>query len=488
MNSAAGIVLGVALCFTTSLWLIRTCSALHLDRPYLGCTSGCEEEALFSVWKVTHGFPAYTSPWLPPFSHSYFGWLFYELYGLWCKFWMRAAGLGDAWLPTIARSLTLLGFFACIGVYYRLIKEGLKDRFSESRTLSLGFAALVFINPLFDWWSFTVRPDIWALVFELAALLAAFRYAESKRPIDFGSVAVATYLAWSFRPTNISILLAVGLWLLLARSWKPLVVLITIMGMMFGLTVLVKGQNFIDNMFVANSVSGQFLVIQAKIIAYSALTKNPLLTLAILVMFALLLQKQTWWKEQKTRMAFLAATTSLILALSFSCKVGAGFNYYYPSSAFVPLFVWMTLGSNKNMMIPKRLFVAFGAMGAAITCILIFLGISGNLVHQSDEKIYQLIRHRTELDEPIFSTHRPLNLPWLLGSGPDSLVFGYAYDQMLKARPESFTQGTLSSLLQQGKIGTVILIPDNSSYQPSPQELAPYRTTRMIYEAIIFQK
>lgn len=488
IRKMAWMLVALALALSGSLWFIRTSSAVNLERPYLGVTSGCEEEALFSVWKVAHGFAAYNSPWLPPFSHSYFGWLFYESYGLWAKIWLKLGGLEYVWLPTVARSLTLLGLFVCIGLFFRLLQHGPKEFLPAPAIYTFGFAALVFINPLFDWWSFTVRPDIWALVFELGALLAAFRYAATQRAVHLAAIGLLAFLAWSFRPTNISILVAVGLWLLLDRRWKPLLSLVVGMALAFAVAIGLLGENFIDSVFLANAVSGEILLGQALRIARSALTKNPLLLLSTVVTVGLLWQSGKWWKKSCFRLAFLAALTSFGVAFFFSAKVGAGFNYYFPPSAMMCLFVWMVLGSGKFPMNWLNLFLGTGAAGVAGACVLILTGVSGNRWHLPDDRIYQLKKLRTEWQEPIFCTDRIMNLPWILGSGPNSMVFGYAYDPMLKARPEKFVAGTLSSFLQEGKFGTVLVFSHNTSFQPEPADMIAYRRTRTADGLEVFEK
>lgn len=485
IRKMAWMLVAVALVLSGSLWFIRTSSAVNLERPYLGVTSGCEEEALFSVWKVAHGFPAYNSPWLPPFSHSYFGWLFYESYGLWAEFWLKVGGLEDVWLPTLARFLTLLGYFAGIGLFFRLVREGFQE---QPLIPSLGFAALVFINPLFDWWSFTVRPDIWALVFELGALLAAFRYAATQRAAHLATIGFLAFLAWSFRPTNISILVAVGLWLLLDGKWRPLLSLVVGMAMAFATAISLLGQNFMDSVFLANAVSGEFLLGQAQRIARSALTKNPLLLLSAVITLGILTQSGKWWKESCLRLAFLAACTSFGVAFLFSAKVGAGFNYYFPPSALMCLFVWMVLGSGGYSMNWLSLFLGTGAAGVAGACLLILSGVSGNRRHLPDDGIYRLKNLRAEWQEPIFCTDRIMNLPWILGSGPNSMVFGYAYDSVLKARPEKFVAGTLSSLLQEGKFGTVLVFVENTSFQPTSAALIVYKKIRTADGFEVYEK
>jgi len=468
-------LLGVAVALSTMVWMIRIASAVTFDRPFLSGTSGCEEEALFSVWKAANGHEVYNNPWLPPFSASYFGWLFYEVYGIWAKAGLAITGLEDAWLPTLTRLLTLLGLLGCIGIYNRLLQFGANQAGSLSRMLLLGFSALIFINPLFHWWSFTTRADVWALAWELAALLAGFRYAQGGSLRSLVLVGVCAFLAWSFRQTNISVLAGFGLWLLFDGRWKVLLVMVPAMAVAFGFTMVVLGMNFIESAFTATALSGDMLLQVAVSNATGALTKDPLFTLALGVSLLLLWQAGRWWEDPMARLVCFTATTSLLLAAVFSAKVGASSNYYLPPAALVPLFVvvvW-TRGSFSSAL--GGAFVAAGSAAVAVASGLVLSGVSGNLRVTDGEHLHEMRALRATLPQPVFSTDRVANLPWILGNGRDSCVFGYAYQSMLAAKPQKFTEGTIADQLREGRFGTVVLSDINASYHPSAEELAAFQ-------------
>src|SRR5438045_9141407 len=66
------------------LWFARRLLAIFLpwDAALVPVTtSGCEEEALFSLWRFAHGEAVYSDPTLLPYAISYFNWLFYLVYG-----------------------------------------------------------------------------------------------------------------------------------------------------------------------------------------------------------------------------------------------------------------------------------------------------------------------------------------------------------------------------------------------------------------------
>lgn len=465
----------IALALSVIVWVLRMSSAVTFDRPFLGNTSGCEEEALFSVWKAANGHEVYNNPWLPPFSASYFGWLFYEVYGWWVKAGLVVSGLEDAWLPTFTRFLTLLGLLACIGMFYRLLQIGVGRTVALSPSLLLGLAALVFINPLFHWWAFTTRADVWALGWELAALLAAFHYAQSGRVRAVVLVGIFAFIAWSFRQTNISVLAGFGLWLLVNRRWKVLLPMVASMAVAFGVTMVMLGMNFIDSAFTANALSGDMLRSVAAANASSALTKDPLLTLALGGALVLVFFAGRWWHDETSRLVFLVAAPSFLLAAVFAAKVGASSNYYLPPAALMPLFVLVALARGGFPSLLSAGFIGAGAAGIGLASALVLSGLSGNLRVPGDDRLHEIKALRQMMREPVFSTDRVVNLPWILGSGADSYVYGFAYQRMLAARPEKFEQGTIADRLRGGDFGTLLLSPVSASYTPTPEELADFQ-------------
>ncbi len=92
-----------------------------------------------------------------------------------------------------------------------------------------------------------------------------------------------------------------------------------------------------------------------------------------------------------------------------------------------------------------------------------------------DAHLHEMRALRATLAPPVFSTDRVANLPWILGNGGDSFVFGYAYQSMLAAKPQKFTEGTIADQLREGRFGTVVLSDINASYHPSAEELAAFQ-------------
>jgi hypothetical protein len=464
----------IALAVSLTVWGWRIASAVSIERPFLGWTSGCEEEALFSVWKATRGYTVYNNPWLPPFSGSYFGWLFYAMYGCWSALWMQITGLEDAWLPTFTRFLTLIGLLFCISTFYKL-GRGIGNQIGFPRTLCMiGFSSLVFINPLFHWWSFTTRPDVWALALELGALLAALFFTSNGRPSCVVIAGALAFLAWSFRQTNVSVLIGFGLWLLISAQWRVLLPLMAGMALAFTTTALLLGSTFIDSAFVANALSGAMVPAHAWMNALGALTKNPLLAVGLAGLLVLVFFIPRWWRNPEARLCFLVGAISTANGLVLSAKIGASSNYYLPAAAFVPLFVLRAIGQAGLAPFWQRGFLVSGALGVAIASALVLMGVAGKLRVAGDASMHELRSLRSTMKQPVFCNDRVANLPWILGAGADSYVFGYAYGGMLAAKPENFVKGSIADQLRQGQFKTVVISRINSHYEASSNELAGF--------------
>src|SRR5436190_10388909 len=114
-------------------------------------TSGCEEEALFPIWKFATGQTVYSDAHAMPFSVSYFNWLFFLVYGGAAKIFVALLHLDFQAVPIIARLVTLGFALASIGILYRLF--GLLNLpLISSRSHRLAASIFLIINPLTGSW------------------------------------------------------------------------------------------------------------------------------------------------------------------------------------------------------------------------------------------------------------------------------------------------------------------------------------------------
>lgn len=468
--AAATVLLGAALALSAVVWLRRIAGAVRWDRPFLGATSGGEEETLFSVWKAVHGLPVYGDPWRPPFADSAYGWLFYRSYAAWSRFWLAGFGLDDTWLPTVSRGFTIVGMAVAI-VALRAVFRATPGR---GGGLAWPLAATAIVNPLFHWWSFTTKPDVWALALELVALAAATRAVVSRRFLPLVPVAVACSLAWSFRQSNVAVLVGTGAALLLAGRWRQFAALVAIMAAVFAASFAVLGRNFWESAIVAMALAGDMDAARGLRIGVAALAKDPLLAVSVAALVPAALACRRWWQDPVARLLVVTGVFAAGFHLVLAGRAGADTNYLFSAAAILPGAVLATLPPGLAGRRRRHLFIAAAAVGLLMAAGAVLGGARGRLAPENDDGLHRLRAVRDRLPQPIFCTHVAANVPWVLGDGADSMVVGFPYAGMLRARPARFTSGTVEQMLRDGSFGTIVFAARHGWWQESAADLAGY--------------
>lgn len=207
-----------------ALLALRIAGAFSFRRPFLEVTSGCEEEALFSLWKVMVKEPLFTDWSYPPYAVSYYNWAFYWFYGLPWR-WLRTGVAWDsAWLPSIARWMTLGFAFGSAWLAGRIVSQRGWWPTNWRNAAKLAFCVLAVANPVTGFFAFTARPDVGSLFFELLGFLwLGAALADRRQGLLYAGI-LALYFAWSFKQIAVCVLVfsgrqgAVNLW---ARN-KPI--------------------------------------------------------------------------------------------------------------------------------------------------------------------------------------------------------------------------------------------------------------------------
>jgi hypothetical protein len=499
-------ILLVSLAAGVGVWIVRVASAVRIDRPYLAATSGCEEEMLFSVWKGIHGLPVYNDPWLPPFTDSAYGWLFFHAYAAWSAGWLAVLGLDDTWLPTVSRGFTLVGMAMAIAMLAGLCRDIGRGVDGSGRRAAVEptagefpgagwlLAGVALVNPLFHWWSFTTRPDVWALALELAALRAGVRAVGSGRFSSLLLFALPAYLAWSFRQSNVSVLVGLGCALAVGsgipaaffpglepgptaigvgRAWH-LPGLVVVMAVAFAATFATLGKNFYESAIVAMTLAGDVRPGRIVAIAASAVTKDPLLAVSAVALLPLLIVRRGWLREPATRLLVFTAAFALVFNLALSARAGSDTNYHFPAAAFLPPAVLAACGGDRRGRAWRNVVFGAGALGLLVAGLFVLAGFRGRLRAEDDAHVHRLRALADRLERPIFCTHVAANVPWVLGDGPESMVVGFPYAGMLRARPERFTAGTVERMLRDGTFATIVFADRHGWWQEADADLSGY--------------
>jgi hypothetical protein len=434
-------ILGLLSC--VALMVIRLVSAITLDRPFLGQTSGLEEEALFSVWKAQMGEPVYTDAFSAPFSSSYFNWLFYTAYAVWGKLWNAVRPVQDAWLPTIWRVLSLAFTLGTWLVLWRAVFKGqAADKGRYSSLFAFCAAGICMCNPLFHWMSFSVRPDVGAVFCEVtgfALLLRHVRHA-SMSCVLLAGLAVA--LAWSFKQSQVFMFGGGFVYLSWHRRWKELAAFIAPMIIVVTATLSLAGEWYYQNTILLPALASQFDPIQGIKLAISAMAKAPFMFIGAILLAPLLLH----WRSLKPelKLVVMSAAVSLPACLILSSKIGAADYYYLTPSVFASAVVIGTFrwphqaGAGMGKLVQRS-----GACGMMLQLIAIGLIFSGNLgrVNIRDDQALAVRLQQRLVNEtgPILVAGRPYNLPWLHPGRP-AFVFSFLYPEYERLYPEQFLQ------------------------------------------------
>jgi hypothetical protein len=450
-----------------------TCS-ISFENPLQLVTSGAEEEALASIWRLDHGQTVYTDPHAIPFTASYFNWLFYASYGLGAKLALGTFHLGDAWLPTACRLLTLLLALAGIVLIYFLLRRHAGKRIPPLVAVTL--AMLAFLNPLCGFWIITARPDIGAAVLELTGVACALRLAEDRRPRWIIGAALCFAAAWAFKQTSVAACAGIVLACVLPRGefrrpevdgYRAAGLLVAISAGLALLAGTPLGPVYRHELYLSQVNCG-FNVEWAALHFGSAVMKMPFIAAALAGLLIM-------WRSIRADPAWRAV--SLVLLVSFlgdfveASKGGAGDYYFIPVGLWS--VIWLALAFDR-LGAPWQRALALPAwlqVGVALAVLTGHLGI----VNPGDpaKRYAHLATFLATQPGPVLVRDPYGNLPWISPTAPH-FVMGYANEGDWRAGV-AFEAGGWRGLMQRGYFAVVVDRP----LDPFPPELLThYRPVR----------
>jgi hypothetical protein len=436
-------------------------------------TSGCEEEALFSIWKFVQGQPVYSDPSSIPYAISYFNWLFYWSYGVVTKTLLAVFHLDVSWLPTIARGITLSLVVGSAAMAYAIIQQLSAWPLRWGRIAKLSFVSLCFFNEFFGEWIATVRPDLGALFCELAALWCAIKYFQHSQRRFLCAAVLGCYAAWAFKHNMITVLASLCLALMLGRRWRELASVVGVTIFLYALTFGLGGPLY--RFAILESQKQCALSFHQ---CWKALTRAfdlaaylPVIALAALGTFAF--YKHLRWNAPK----FLLCASAMVsgaLMLMVSAKHGSDYNYFFAPSIFGLLWLVVLHQSSAaegrfikwlRMGLPVAIFAfcatAVPNVAALVNERRIIAKAEQMLTEQqrralaeTPSEVEELRKALLALPSPVLITERRFNLPWIQSRAPHFVVaYGYTADR-LSGRP--YQEGGLSNLIAQGYFKTIV--------------------------------
>lgn len=440
------------LVLSTAVFVRRGHAAVRAaaEAPGVALTSGCEEESFFALWRAVHGQPVYADVTRMPYASAYFNWLFYAGYAVPVGAAVRL-GHDASVIPLAGRLTSAAGALAGAALLCWLLRRVLGGQ----NLIAAALASFVFFGPLVGWWAHTLRPDVWALGLETAAmLLLLLRH----RTHPLGSALLAGLLfygAWSCKQIYFCGLGGAFLFLLWRRQWRPAAVLAGVSVCLWLATFALLGSGYRAAFRGTVTTNVYSLALGLNTLRDMLVKTAPLW---LLLSGALCLRFRTRPATAASllaRDALLLGTLGLLvaapLAFAASCKMGASTNYYFTTLLMLSL---LTAGLIASLACPR--LVAAGLGLAAGLQALVLSGQAGNidLTRQTRElaAVWSVWQRQPE---PRFASRTNLNLPWLnVASPPLVIAFNYGLD---RAAGRAFEHDGVGGLIARGYFRTLLL-------------------------------
>lgn len=430
------------------LQAIQTSSVIS---PGTAITSGCEEESIFALWRIAHGDKIYLPKSSPPYAATYFNWIFYKTYGTFVRSFWKPGNEPRAifW----ARALTSCIAVGGAGISAYGFRRVLGAR--ASWPLALSIACFVFTGPLVGWWIVTIRPDVCALVVEAACIWVFLKYQRNNPTRACLAAAGGSYLAWSFKPTCITGLASICLFLLLRRRWADIAKVLVPIISLWTLTLVLGGANY-RNSILDTATNNSFYITLGLSNFLAALKAGaPLVILAAGLFVSKKESAGTNGHDCLARdaglLGLIGTVVATVLMLAASSKLGAAPNYFFP--AFFMSSLWATGWlAQKSWLMPSLGF----ALMAVILQVGLILGYWGSLdLNNQSTLLAQRWSIFRKQPEPRFSADLRLNFPWLNPASPPLMpAYNYLSD---RNHGVLFENGGLGGMIEAGKFNSLFL-------------------------------
>ena len=440
------------------LLAVRTMHALFTPEPTQALTSGAEYESLYAIWKFVHGLTLYSDQNRIPFAGTYYNWLYYALYGTTINVLAAVFGLGDSWIPTITKLVTLAGALTGFAGSYVLSLRVLGDRSRRARALALAVWSFVFFGPLMGFWAIATAPDVWALAMDALAVMVFLSLYDRRPRLAIVLFAALAYGAWAFKQTFIYSAGAAVLFLAFRRDWRGAVLLIVFMGASFAASLIAGGAAYAKMVFFGGSQIQLSPDRMLRNMANFAVKCAPLI--AAVGLLPLLLRPIGGVAVRRPAILFaaLGIAVSAPLTVISSAKLGGSENYYFVISFHLGFLLLATVVNGGWQQAPawwRRLSIASWALtGTALLAVL--LGFTGELsVRRIHDSLVATARCVGTQPGPVFIESASLALPWMVPSDPAFVLhWNYPLDRAAGVAMEG---GGVGGLIERGYFATVVL-------------------------------
>ena len=442
---------------------VRTASTISFAEPLHVVTSGWEQESLAAFHLALEGEPVYVSRFEVPFRWAIYNWLYYEAYTGVFAVVRDILGLDPAWLPTVARTITLAGVATGVPLVYLSMRTVVGDSPVPDRVSTWAVALLLAAGPLVGFWGITARPDLWAMVLEVAAVYAFWRLRHQRPVVAIVALAILAYGAWALKQSNVSAAAAVGLFLLIRGHRAEATALAVLLGGAFAATLALGGADYVASILLLEYDPAHDFVRWVAVMSNAAAKSLPVVFGAFAVLWVLGRGRfaRRLRDDDPLLFALCGLGVSTALALATSAHTGAAESYYFATSFFAGL---AALAGGRS---PSSEPGDPGPVGTAMTAgwvlhtvlvAAVLAGLLGTTSVRATHDLYAAARPCLDgLSRPLFVADLYLSLPWMTpGNAPFVLAFGYHRD---RARGRPFAFGGVGGLIESGHFATLALPP-----------------------------
>jgi hypothetical protein len=436
------------------LALLRVGAETSWHEPKHRPTSGLEEEALFSVWKVSQHQPVYADPFQIPYAISYFNWLFYATYGLAGTFALSVLKVDSGWLPTATRSLSFILTLGCGVAFFQVAREGRFWPKDWTWLDKIALSTIAVFNPLFGFFNFTTRPDAGALLFELAGLALVLRYWRSQNRLTLIEATLVLYCAWAFKQSAVTVVAGTCLWFLWRRRFSDFFLVAGISAGLYAATFLIGGPNYYYAVVKSQANCGFQILVGLENFAHACL-KSPFLPLALLSLPVSWFLGKHQAKTEGGCPLPVIFVFSLVWCGALSFKIGASDYYFLEPALFGILWLVGICAAGK----PFRFFQSAIAVGLCLQLAAVGLILGGRAGVIADppeqERHRELALQLDKLPGPVLVSERFGNLPWIQRK-PPHFVYAFTYHVDRQAGL-TYDHGGLGGLIRRRYFKTVVM-------------------------------
>lgn len=454
----------IACVLSLSAIFARIAANFHFGDPWHVITSGAEWESLLIVWRGIHDLPAYMDRLAIPYAASIYNWLFYQSYGAWTAMLLKLFALDEAWLPWVARGMTLMIVTAASLLARWHFAQPLKTSAAGPalRGLPEAYALLLGFGPLMGFWDITVRSDPGAMALEMAAAAVFIGLWPSRRLAAVLSAALFCYLSWSFKQNSVYTVGAIGLFLMFRREWGLAAILGAVMGCAWSVTLALGGALYrldvllsdFTLVFSARQGLHNLLMVMVKVLPIVA----PL-PVALVLLLADSSRRRSFFADDRALFATLAATLSTSMATVGNFHTGAAENYFFTASFYLALLLLCLLGhlsAEGKVPRPAQGILSAGWLGLSAALISLLAGFNGVISLQTQHQhVLNGLRCSEGAARPIYADWPYLHLPWMLKDNPN-FVLSWQYEAE-RAIGKPFERGGIGGLLQSGYFATLLI-------------------------------